>query len=230
VAEEGLSNVEVAHHLHHHRGAHDAGDRAERRLQIIEAILLAIVAIATAWSGYQAARWNGRQAELYGISSRQRLQADLIGTHGGQNRLYDTTTFNAWLQSVSTGNERAARIFRRRFRAEYVPAFEAWLRTHPFTNPNAPKGPVFMPQYRNAALARSDALQATATATFDAGTAARDHGEDYIRLTVLLAVVLFLAALAQRFTLTRVRVGLLLVGGALLVSAVVSLFTYPTIF
>jgi len=229
VPEEGLSNVEVAHHLHERGAHHGPAGQHERTLQILEAILLAIVAIATAWSGYQAAKWSGRQAELYGISSRQRLHADLSGTLGGQNRLYDTTTFNAWLLAASTGNARAARIFRKRFRDEYEPAFEAWLRTHPFTNPNAPKGPVFMPQYHNAAAARSVALDAQATVTFDKGTEARNRADDYVRNTVILAVVLFLAALAQRFTLVRVRVGLLSVGVVLLIFALYTLATYPTI-
>jgi hypothetical protein len=229
VPEEGLSNVEVAHHLHEHGGHHDAAGGHERTLQIVEAILLAIVAIATAWSGYQAAKWSGRQAELYGISARERLHADLSGTLGGQNRLYDTTTFNAWLQAASSGDVRAARIFRRRFRDEYVPAFEAWLRTHPFTNPNAPKGPVYMPQYRNAASARAVVLDNQATATFDEGTEARNRADDYVRNTVILAVVLFLAALAQRFTVVRVRLALLGVGVVFMVIAIYSLATYPTI-
>lgn len=32
--------------------------RAEEGLEIIEAVVLALVAVATAWSGYQAARWD----------------------------------------------------------------------------------------------------------------------------------------------------------------------------
>ncbi|MGZ3644996.1 MAG: hypothetical protein ACXVCM_14245 [Ktedonobacteraceae bacterium] len=31
--------------------------RAERRFKVITAIMLSIVAVTTAWSGYQAARW-----------------------------------------------------------------------------------------------------------------------------------------------------------------------------
>jgi hypothetical protein len=34
-----------------------------------------------------------------------------------------------------------------RFRPEFRPAFEAWLTTAPFNNPNAPPGPLYMPQY-----------------------------------------------------------------------------------
>ena len=44
-------------------------------LEIVEAIVLAMVAIATAWSGYQSARWDGLQDELYAKSSRLRVEA-----------------------------------------------------------------------------------------------------------------------------------------------------------
>src|SRR5262245_18855547 len=159
MAEEGLSNVEVAHHLQEHGAPGGRKGPGELALQVVEAILLAVVAIATAWSGYQAAKWSGRQSELYGISSRLRVQADLLGTEGGQARLYDTTTFNPWLQATTSGNAEAARVLERRFRPEYRPAFDAWLKTDPFHNPKAPPGPVFMPQYHNALVERSERLQ-----------------------------------------------------------------------
>jgi hypothetical protein len=48
---------------------HAADERKERRwraelVEIAEVILLATVAVATAWSGYQAARWDGRESLL----------------------------------------------------------------------------------------------------------------------------------------------------------------------
>jgi hypothetical protein len=44
---------------------------------------------------------------------------------------------------------------------------------------------------------------------------------------VLLANVLFLTALAQKFTVRQVRVGLLVMCGVLLAVALVFLLTYP---
>ena len=88
-------NVEVASTLAENAAIEaDTEAQAERarwreRVEIIEAILLAAVAIATAWSGYQAARWDGRQAELYGHASTIRIQADEATTLGGQQRLLD---------------------------------------------------------------------------------------------------------------------------------------------
>ena len=68
----------------HKHGHHQPVDRRTEVIEILEAIVLAIVAVATAWSGYQTARWDSNQAFLYGISSKQRFLADQRSTRGGQ--------------------------------------------------------------------------------------------------------------------------------------------------
>jgi len=222
------SNIEIAHHVHesgeHHTGTHRS--RRELATEIGEAVLLAIVAIATAWSGYQSALWDGRSTKLYGTSSRIRSLATQATTRGGQNQLYDATTFNFWLQATLTHNPKLAVGYQKRFRQEYVPAFHAWLATRPFTNPRAPAGPIFMPQYHNSSLAKGVELNDRASEVFQQGVEARETGEKYVRTTVLLATVLFLIALSQRFSLFKVRAGLLLVAVGLLVLSLVSIATY----
>jgi hypothetical protein len=219
---ETLSTPEVAHQIahRHHRSA--------ELLEIVEAVLLAVVAIATAWSGYQTARWDGRQAELYGHSNRERAAENRAATLSGQQRLYDTSTFGFWLQEKVAGHTRAAALFERRFRPEYKVAFDAWIKTDFFHNPHAPAGPIFMPQYHNAAAERAQKAEQKAEADFEAGTKARERGDRYLRNTVLLATVLFLTAVAQRFKLLPARVTLLVIAAALLGIALYYVSTYPT--
>src|SRR5437763_16374039 len=119
-------------------------------IEIIEAVILALVAKATAWSGYQAARWAGLRAENYAEASRLRVAAEGLATLAGQERIYDSDTFNSWLTAKLGGEEKAAEFFERRFRAEYRPAFTAWLGTDPFSNAHAPPGPIFMRDSHNA--------------------------------------------------------------------------------
>ena len=45
-------------------------------------------------------------------------------------------------------------LYERRFSPEYKVAFDAWLATDPFSNPEAPPGPSFMPEYVNPQLER----------------------------------------------------------------------------
>jgi hypothetical protein len=61
---EGLSPIEAGKQLHEHNAApHEpapstASDRHSRIVQIGEALLLSLVTIAAAWSGYAAAKWG----------------------------------------------------------------------------------------------------------------------------------------------------------------------------
>jgi hypothetical protein len=217
------ANVEIAHELHEHGG----GSHGRPWVEIAEAVLLALVAIATAWSGYQSALWDGHEAKLYGEASKLRFEANAHESRAGQEQVYDAGTLNSWLQAKLTGQERAAAAFEKRFRLEYRPAFRAWLRIDPLHNPSAPLGPLFMPQYRNADLTRAAALNAQASATFTHGTEARDNGDHYVRTTVLLATVLFLIALSQRFRAHGVRTAVLALALVLLAVALGLVISYP---
>jgi len=81
-----------------------AKDRRTRTIEIIEVAVLSIVAIATAWSGYQGTKWGGRQSMLYAQASSIRLQADETGTRAGQVLVADATIFTAWLQAHHAGD------------------------------------------------------------------------------------------------------------------------------
>jgi hypothetical protein len=223
---ETFSTSEVAHELSH--GHHRSqSDKHAERVEILEAILLAVVAVAAAWSGYQTGRWDGRQAHLYGLSNKERAAQNREATISGQQRIYDTTTFGFWLQETAAGHRQAATLFVRRFRPEYRVAFDAWIKTDFFHNTHAPPGPIFMPQYHNAAGERAADYDEEASAHFEEGTKARETGDHYLRNTVLLATVLFLTALSQKFKVLRVRVGLIVVSGCLLAIALYYVLTYP---
>jgi len=94
---EGV-NVELAHKLSEHE-EHTASRARQDFIEILEVIVLAVVAVATAWSGYQAARWDGTQARLHGESSHTRFAADAASTYGGQVLVTDVSLFTAWLQA-----------------------------------------------------------------------------------------------------------------------------------
>ena len=148
-------------------------------------------------------------------------------TLGGQRRLLDVSTFNTWIQSKSAGRARLAALYVRRFSPEYKIAFDAWLATKPFSNPDAPPGPSFMPQYTNPQIERGKAVNRKASHMFEQGTIAREVSDGYVRATVLLATVLFLLALSQRFRVFRVRIGVVVSASALMVYAVGLLVRFP---
>jgi len=226
--ETGGVNIEIAHKL-------NEGEEGERHpkskwielLEILEAIVLAMVAIATAWSGYQAARFDGVQDERYEQSTRLRVQAQGLASRGGQEQLYDASTVVEWIKAEASGNHKLAQLFERRFRPEAKVAFDAWAKTDPLNNPNAPVGPLLMPEYHNAHLEESAKLSEEATQEFESGSRARSRSDDYVRVTVLLATVLLLVAISQRFKTHRVRVGLAVVALLLLCVPIYRIITLP---
>ena len=198
-------------------------------IEIIEALILALVAVATAWSGYQAAQWAGKRAEQYAKASRLRVTAEGLATLAGQERIYDSDTFNSWLAAKLDGKEKASDFFERRFRDEYRPAFAAWLRADPFNNAQAPPGPIFMPEYHNAKHEQFLSLGKQASEVADQGTQSGETGDQYVRITVLLATVLLIIAIGQRFHFRSVRIAFMVLAWLLLCLPLWQLLMLPRI-
>jgi hypothetical protein len=223
---EGV-NVELAHKLSEHEASEKRRERWFDLLEVVEVVLLAVVAISTAWSGFQATRWDGRQSLLYGEASATRFQADAASTYGGQELLADISIFGGWLQARSARDAQLQGIYLRRFTPDYRVAFDAWLSTDPFANPAAPAGPSLMRQYHNPYFEEAARLNERATSTFNQGTAARETADQYVRDTVLFATVLFLVAVAQRFRVRGARVVMNAIAAGLLAYVLVSVSTLP---
>lgn len=223
---EGLSapevGKEIAQHARHHRGGSEH-ERRDRIISILEAVLLSIVTLVAAWSGYSAAKWNTESRVELAKASTYRAKAGEVKLTAEQTRNFDSSTFNTWYVAYAVGNKTAMRIAEHRFRPEFGVAFDAWRATNPETNLDAPRGPTFMPQYEEPGLAEATALGAAADLAFTKGTEAGKTSDDYIRVTVFLASVLFLIGLSTHFPMRSVRYGLVGLGGVLLVLSLVQL-------
>jgi hypothetical protein len=203
--------------------------RRERAFEVAGAIALAVVAVATAWSGYQATRWTDAQSAKYAQASAQRVEATRDATLAGQLRIYDEVLVNNWLNAHATGNTPLENVFRRRFRPEFELVFEAWLALDPFNNPDAPPGPLFMPQYPSSLPSAADQLEAEAGQQFSEGQAAAEQSAAYVLNTVFLAMVLFLTSIAERFEWHPLRAAILGLAIIMLLFAVYHLAIYPII-
>jgi hypothetical protein len=226
---EGLSATEVgkeiAQHAKHGRPAE--GHAGRDTLLIVEAALLSIVTLLAAWSGYAAAKWNTESRVTLAEASAARSKANRADLQAMELRNFDSSTFEAWFAAYATRNEQAMAIAERRFRPQFGAAFDAWRATKPETNPNAPRGPTYMPQYRQPGLARATELDGQADEAFGKGSAEGNRSDKYIRTTVFLASVLFLVGISTHFPLRGVRYALIGVGGALLVLSLVQLAQLP---
>jgi hypothetical protein len=224
------ANVELAHKLteqepDEHHGTQPRG--WHRLVEFGEVAILAIVAVATAWSGFQASEWDGQQSLLYGQASRDRFAAEAASTFAGQELSADSAMFTAWLQAHSAGNVALEEEMTRRFTPDYRTAFDAWIALDPFDNAAAPPGPAAMPEYHNPHQAEADKLNDRASRRFDEGNEARETGSKYVRATVLFASVLFLVAVGQRFKAHSARLGVNVIAALVLIYAVASVADLP---
>lgn len=224
MTEGGGENIEIAKQLtEEQQGPSPTGQGFW--LEVVEVLVLAIVAVATAWSGYQASLWTGQQQELYGQASKLRVQAEGVTTTANQERLYSASTVVEWIKAEANGDKKLADLFERRLLPEFRPAFEVWKKTDPINNPNAPVGPWV--DFRTSKMEESARLNDQATEIFDQGTRDRQYSDLYVRATVTLATVLLLIAISQRFRSRGPRFGLLAIAILLLCFPVYHLLVLP---
>jgi hypothetical protein len=231
---EGLSTSEVGKEIAEHRehaehGGHGTAehDRRHQLVSIGEAVLLSIVALLAAWSGYSAAKWATETSLSLAKASAVRTKYSLAEIQANQIRGLDSISFNAAVTAYVSHDQKLFALMVRRMSPTYRAAFDAWLALHPLTNPKAPPDPSYMPQYKIPQDARAIALNAQANAYISRGESAAANSDNYIRLTVLLAAVLFLVGIGSRFPVLVARYGLLALAAALLVVSVVQLLSLP---
>jgi len=234
---EGLGAGEVAGEISHHRkhtAEHDGGDGGEARphdrtLSIIEAVLLAIVALLAAYTGFASAKWGTESSVRFATASAARVQANRAALDAQNTKNFDSTTFNTWFTAYVAGNPTAEAVAVRRFRPGFRVAFDAWIATEPFTSASAPPGPTYMPQYKQPQLAVAAALDAKASTNYAEGVQAGANSDAYVRDTIYLATILFLIGISGHFRFFRIRLGLVLLGGLMLLVAVIQIATSPPI-
>lgn len=207
--------------------AGEADESRHHRVELLGAILLALAAVATAWSSYQSTRWRGEQTAEYSKASATRIESSSAETRAGQLMQIDIATFVQWVNANVAGNADLATFYRRRFRPEFKPAFYAWVATHPRTNPKAPLSPFAMPQYRVAEAVRAEQLNREAGKHAARAGVLNDRSNDFVLAVVLFATTLFFAAMSARLRSTLARELVLGLGLLIFLGTVAWLATFP---
>jgi hypothetical protein len=182
------------------------------RVEVLATVLLALAAVATAWSSYQAARWNGEQAKATSAVNKARIDAARASDLANAQTEVDVATFSQWVDAYARKESFLADFYFKRFREEFKPAVNAWLATRPLRNPAAPLTPFAMPEYRLAATAEAKRLDARSEALTARVRRNIQRSTNYVLGVVLFAVALFFAGMSTRLTGPGPRKALLLVG------------------
>jgi hypothetical protein len=197
------------------------------RLEIAGTVLLAVAAVATAWSSYQANRWNGEQVKAAGRTNALRISAAREQGLAQAQTQVDVATFTEWVNAYARKETTLATFYFRRFRTEFKPAVDAWVATRPLRNAHAPLTPFAMPQYRLAATAR--AKRTDAAAELSAATVQRyvQRSSNYVLGVVLFAVSLFFAGISTKLGEDRLKAFTLGLGWLVFLGAAAWVATFP---
>jgi hypothetical protein len=202
-------------------------ERKDHWLEIAATVLLALAAIATAWSTYQSAVWRGKQAEAQSASIAARVESTREAAVANRQAEVDLALFTQWLNAYAQHRTNLSDFYRTRFRDEFIPAFEAWVATKPLENPSAPLSPFAMSQYKLAASAQADALEQQAAEYSRIVARNINRSDGYTFAVVLFAISLFFAALSTRMPSRDIRIALLTFGYVLFLGTTVWLATQP---
>ena len=188
--------------------------RRSDRLEMLFTMIMAMAAIATAWAGFESSKWGGIQSQLNIEAGAQRAQANRLFSEAGQLRSLDAIVFTQWLGAlnieiqvdpsafpgqgyVPRENTVSAFLYAR-FRAEFRPAFDAWLEQQPLRNPDAPPTPFDMTQYQQASQIEAERLLALAEAKARRAMELDEVSNNYTLVSVMFALVLFFVAVGNK--------------------------------
>lgn len=196
-------------------------------VEVVATVLLAVAAVATAWSSYQATRWNGEQARTSGTVNKTRIEAARASDLANAQQQVDVATFMQWVDSYARDDTQLVNFYRERFREEFRPAFEAWVATKPLQTEGAPLTPFAMPEYRLAA--REEAAQLDREAEELAAQVRRNiqRASNYVLGVVLFSVALFFAGMSTKLTAPGLRKAMVAIGCVLFLGTAVWIATFP---
>jgi hypothetical protein len=196
-------------------------------VELVSTVLLALAAVATAWSSYQATRWNGEQTKASSRTNALRFQASRAAGLAESQTEVDVATFIQWVDATANEDRELQEFYLDRFRPEFRRAFDAWEATDPLANPDAPPTPFAMDAYQ--LEARTEAERLDAESELSAATVRRniERSANYVLAVVLFAVSLFFAGMSTKLKAAGSRKAMLVVGCVLFLVTVVWIATFP---
>lgn len=196
-------------------------------VEIVATVLLALAAVATAWSSYQANRWNGEQAKASARVNALRIEAARAqGLAEGQTQV-DIGMFFQWVNATAADDTELADFYDARFRPEFRPAFDAWLATEPLTDAEAPPTPFAMDEYQLQAATDAERLDAEAEVMSARVRQNIQRSANYVLGVVMFAVALFFAGMSAKLRSPGPRKALLAVGCLVFVGTAIWIATFP---
>lgn len=201
--------------------------RLAGRFETLGTIVLALAAVATAWSAYQSTRWNGEMAENYNEAGAYRTESVRASNEANERTAVAVTLSADWLTAELNGNRPLADALRTRMPPDLAGAMNKWLGAWQPGQPIPPGGPFSEGGYVAPETEQSVAMERRAEATFADGRKANQYSDNYVLTGVVFALALFFAGVASRFGHPRNAVRTVYAASALLALGCLLLLVQP---
>jgi len=205
----------------------DKTDSTDNRLELIAAILMSLVVIATAWSAYQSTLWGGIQTFTLREVTSASNKVTMTTLQQGQYTIIDVLTFMEYINALRNNDQKLSEFYYDRFRPDFKPAVEAWLETKPFENPDAPPHPFGMTEYRKTFSEEAERFATESAMKLQEAEQANLNSDNYVLMTVIYAGILFIGGIFSNFSKKGVRLELLVMGWGIFAIATFFLLTMP---
>jgi len=209
-------------------------DRLRDKLQVSNALLLAIATLAITWCSYQGVLWNGIQTFKLGDSNKFARLAQQKTIVTGQNRAMDEAILIGFVRAAIEKKQNIVDYSLRGVRPELSKIMSAWLLSNPFENPTAYPHPMAMPEYDELMkkdMAEADRLSQQAEESRNEAQKANSNSDNYSLLTVIFSMVMFLGAITSKIApprlglLNTIAAGVICTGALVLVLFVMPIAT-----
>ena len=209
----------------------DTGNLLERIehnwIEIAAAALLALATLMSAWSAYNSATWHGRSTEYYSKSDFAMARSSELLDMKIQDRVVDSVVFTNYVNALVEGKTALVEAYRDRMHPRLRAALDAWEKAAPMTNPEAPRTPFQMVEYKDEYQKESIKVTNEARVYSSRARTAMYNSNNFILLTVLFAAVLFFAGISTKFQSKIIKLTMMGFGMVVFLVAVVIFALQP---
>jgi len=169
-----------------------------KKIDLIITVILSVSLVSVAWCAYQSTLWSGIQTFAIKESNNNMQQFVLYTIQQGQYSTVDVITFIEYVNALNHDDENIADFYYQRLRPDFKPAVDAWLETNPFENVNAPPHPFVMSEYQKTFSENAEQFLAKSTVKTQEAATANENSDNYVLLTVIFSVLLFLGGIQKK--------------------------------
>ncbi len=198
----------------------DDRDPRSKRIEVLIAALLGIVAILTAFATYKAVLEDGDTLASFNEGIKLNVEAAERDQAGLQEYSTDQSTYLEFVKSTQEGDEETANYFRETL---FSPELEEGFKFveeggDEAVSPFQEDSPYTRPEWDEA-----EKLHTQTNARFEEAKVHDEDGDKYVLATVILSIALFLLGIAGVNRQYRVQLGLTVLGAVVSIGGLVQI-------